>query len=102
SDAGEETGVYDVKVVKLVRLAVGVEDRRRRVVTEAHRASLVSATSDRDVVLHVDVSRDQMVRVHAQMAQVLLDPVVELLQRLTVIRRIAQDDVAVPVQRNSV
>jgi hypothetical protein len=62
----------------------------------------VCATSDRDVVLHVDIARDQMVRVHTKMAQVLLDPVVELFQRLAVVRRIAQDDIAVPVQRSSV
>ena len=85
-----------------MRLAIGVEDRRRWVGPEAHRASLVSATSDRNVVLHVYIARDQMVRVHTKMAQVLLDPVIELFQRLAVIRRITQDDVAVPVQRSSV
>ncbi len=77
ADAREEAGVDDVEVVELVGPAVAVEHRRRRVGAEPAGAGLVGAAGDRDVVLHVREPVDQVVRVHAQMAEHRLELVVE-------------------------
>ena len=73
-----------------------------RVVPEPHGAGLVRTPGDWYVALHVDAARDQVVRMHAQMTQVLLHPAVELFHRLGVVRRVAQHDIAVPIERHPV
>src|SRR4051794_23129689 len=52
TDAREEAGVHDVEVVELVGLAIGVEHRCRRVVTEAAGAGLMGDPGHRDVHVH--------------------------------------------------
>src|SRR4030095_10655135 len=69
ADAGEEAGVDDVQVVELMRLAVGVEHRGLRVGPEAAGARLVRDAADADLVLHVEVPPDQVMRVHAEVVE---------------------------------
>ena len=56
---------------------------------------LVGDPGDRDVVLQVRRPRQQVVRVHAQVAEHRLELVVELLLRLLVVEGVAERDVAV-------
>jgi uncharacterized hydrophobic protein (TIGR00271 family) len=62
ADAREEAGVSHVQVVDLVRLAVGVEHRGRRVGAEPAGAGLVGHARDRDGHVHVEVLVQQVVR----------------------------------------
>ena len=59
---GEEARVDDVEVVEVVRLAVGVERRARRVVAEADRAALVGYAGQRDALVEHRAARDQPLR----------------------------------------
>src|SRR4029450_5222937 len=65
ADAREEARVDDVEVVELVRLAVGVEHRRLGIGAEAAGARLVRHAADADLVLHVEVPRDEVAGIHA-------------------------------------
>src|SRR5262245_50263757 len=79
--ADEKARVDDVQVVQLVRLAVYVEHGGLWVAAEAAGAGLMRAARDRNVDLHVDVARDEPVRVHAEMAQHRLELVIKPLLR---------------------
>src|SRR5215475_13030706 len=68
-DADEETRVHHVQIVELVRLAVHIQDRALRIRAEAARPDLMGTAGDRDITLHIDVARDQVTLIHAQLAQ---------------------------------
>ena len=93
ADAAEKAGVDDVQVVELVGLAVRVEDRRLRIVAEAAGARLVGDAAEVDLVLHVQIARDQVV-VHVEVVEHRLELVVELLLGDLVGRRVAERDLA--------
>src|SRR5262249_52576127 len=69
ADADEKARVHDVEVVELVRLAIDVEDGGFGIAAEATGAGLMGAAGDGNVGLHVDVARDQVLRMHVEMAQ---------------------------------
>src|SRR5262245_22167278 len=102
ADAWKEARVDDVEVVELVRLAVGVEDRRLRVGAEAARAGLVCHAADPDLVLHIEIAWDQMAGIHAEAVQHRLELLVELLFRGLVVERVREVDVPVAVDRDAV
>src|SRR5262249_23407453 len=94
ADADEKARVDDVQVVQLVCLAVYVQYRGLWVAAEAAGARLMRAARYRNVDLHVDVARDETVRVHAEMAQHRLELVIKPLLRDLVVRRVAQRHIA--------
>ena len=77
-------------------------DRGGRVGAEADGARLVGDARDRDLVLEVGRPRDQVVRVHPEVAEHRLELVVQPLLRLLVVGRVAERDVAVLRQRDPV
>ena len=85
-----------------MRLAVGVEDRGRGVATKADGACLVGAPGYRDVVGHIGVSGEQMVRMHPKVAEVTLDATIELVEWLPVVLGVGQHDVAFVVEGHPV
>ena len=98
----KEARVDDVQVVELVRLAV-----RCRAPTscgsraEAARARLVRDAADVDLVLHVQIARDQVV-VHVEVIEHRLELLVELLLGHLVGRRVAERDAAVALDRDAI
>src|SRR3954447_536574 len=73
ADAREEARVDDVEVVDLVRAAVGVEHRGRGIAAEAAGPGLVGDARDGNVVLEVGVARDEVVVVHPDLPEELLE-----------------------------
>src|SRR5215469_11308608 len=92
ADAGEEAGIHYIEIIELMGLAVGIQHRGFGVAPEATRTCLVAATGDRYLVLHIEVARDQVVRVHTQMWQHGFQLVVELLACHLIIGRVAEGD----------
>ena len=106
----EEAAVDDVEVVDVVRLAVDVERRGLRIVAEANRAVLMRDAGERDALADEEVAREQ-----ALVALVAVDRrtcvccfirslsfAMQPLVAFLVVRLVAEDDVAVAVERDAV
>src|SRR5215831_6734525 len=65
ANAREEAGVDHSRIVQLMRLAVHVQYRRLRVFAEADCPCLMCHTANPNLILHVEIARDQMMWVHA-------------------------------------
>src|SRR3989475_11725156 len=106
---GEEARVHHVEVVHFVGLAVRVQRRGLRVAPEADRSVLVSDARQWNALAEIKAPREQ-----AFMALVAMDPalglllhqILELLGQasvpLLVVRLVAEDDVAGPVEGDAV
>src|SRR5262245_9143065 len=102
ADAGEEARVDDVQVVDLVRTAVDVEHRRRGIGPEPAGAGLVGAAGDGDVGLQVRMPGDEVVRVHAEVAEHRLELVVQPVAGGLVSHFVAESDAAVGLEGDAV
>src|SRR5437868_9550624 len=67
TDADKKARVHDIQIVELMRLAVDIEDGVFGIAAEAARAGLMGAAGDRYVGLHIEVARDQVLRMHPEM-----------------------------------
>ena len=85
-----------------MRFAIDVERRTFWIGAEAARSCLMRAARDGDFILHVNVARYQMMRVHAQAIEHGLQFVAELLLRYLVIGCIAEREVALPIDRHAI
>src|SRR2546427_6931569 len=109
SARGEEARVHHVEVVHFVRLAVRVQRRGFRVVPEADRPVLVRDARQRDALAEIEVPREQafvaLVAVDATLG-LLLHQALELLDQalvtLLIVRLVGEDDVAGPVEGDTV
>ena len=90
ADADEEAGVDDIEIVEFVRLAVAVEHRGGGIVAEPAGAGLMRAAGQRNVVVHVEIAADQMLRLQADFAQHRAQLVVELVHRNLIVRRVGE------------
>ena len=79
ANARKEAGIDYIKVIHLMGLAVNVQHRRLGIFAEARRARLVCHTANVDLIFQVEIARDQMVRVHAQVIEHGLQFVVKFL-----------------------
>ena len=79
TDAWEKAGIDHVQVIQLVRLAVDIQGRRLRILAETAGSGLVRYPGHRDIVLHVGIARDQVVRMHTHVIEHGLEFVVQLL-----------------------
>ena len=102
ADAREEARVDHVQVVELVRAAVGVQDRGGGIGAESAGARLMGTSGHRDLVLEVGVMRQQVVVVHAEVREHLLELVEQALFRLFVAGLVLDHDVAVARERDPV
>ena len=84
-----------------MRLAVDVEDGALGIAAERAGAGLMGAARDRNVRLHIQVARNQMM-MHAQVSQHRLELVVQLLVSHLVVGPIAQRDLAEIVDRDAI
>src|SRR2546422_5843303 len=109
SARGEEARVHHVEVVHFVRLAVRVQRRGFRVVPEADRPVLVRDARQRDALAEIEAPREQafvaLVAVDATLG-LLLHQALELLDQalvaLLIVRLVGEDDVAGPVEGDTV
>src|SRR6516164_9215067 len=79
TDTDKETRVHDIEIVELMRLAVLVQHGGLWVRAEPACPSLMSTSGDWDIGLHIDVARDQVLGMHAQMGQDRFQLIVQLL-----------------------
>ena len=85
-----------------MRLAVDIQGRRLRIFPEAAGSGLVRYPGHRDVVLHVHIAWDQVVGMHAQVIEHGLEFVVQLLLGYVVIGRVAQGDLPLLIDTDTV
>src|SRR6476659_2820471 len=78
ADAGKETGINHVKVIQLMRFAVLIEHRAFWVRTEPACSRLMSTPGNTNLILEIEIARDQMV-VHVEVTEHRLQLLVELL-----------------------
>ena len=102
ADTRKEAGIDYIKVIQLMRLAVNIQHRRFGVFAEARCPRLMCDTANVDLIFHVEIARNQMVRVHAQMIEHGLQFVVKFLLGHLIVERVAQLDAAVLLQRNPI
>src|SRR3989475_340849 len=109
SARGEEARVHHVEVVHFVRLAVRVQRGGLRVAPEADRPVLVRDARQRNALAEIEAPREQafmaLVAMDATLG-LLLHQILELLGQasvpLLVVRLVAEDDVAGPVEGDAV
>ena len=83
-------------------LAVDIQGRRLRILPEATGSRLVCYSCHRDVVLHVHIAWDQVIGMHAQVIEHGLEFVVQLLLGYVIIGRIAQRDLPLFIDTNTI
>ena len=97
----EEAAVDDVQIVDFVRLAVDVERGRLRIAAESDGAVLVRHARQRNSVSNKQVAGHEM-RVTVDVLEEVFELPNEPFMALAVVRRVAQHDVSVPIQRDAV
>src|SRR4051794_10479572 len=103
ADAGEEARVDDVEVVDLVGPAVDVQGGGSRVGAEPDGAGLVGGRPDRHALVHVDAVVQQVLLLHAEVAEPVLQLVAQPLEPLDVVLLVdGEVDAAVDVEGHPV